>query len=252
MLVLALAGCGGREPEAPAPADAAQAVVEPATLVREERCPPGSERAVGDRRRAFAVSVDEGTVAARRRPGGEVVARFGTENVNGVRTVLGVVGTVVDRRCRPTWYRVQLPMRPNGVQGYVRAAEVTLHRVTTRIVVDLSERRVTLYRDGRRVLATTAAIGSEATPTPTGRYYVNQRLLAADPDGPFGPGAVGISAFSPVLTGWAQGGPIAIHGTNDPSSIGLAVSNGCLRIANDVLVRLFEATPAGTPVMIRA
>ena len=39
--------------------------------------------------------------------------------------------------------------------------------------------------------------------------------------GPFGPGGIGISAFSPVLTGWAQGGPIAIHGTNQPASIGL-------------------------------
>ena len=30
---------------------------------------------------------------------------------------------------------------------------------------------------------------------------------------------LGISAYSPVLTGWAQGGPIAIHGTNEPDLI---------------------------------
>jgi lipoprotein-anchoring transpeptidase ErfK/SrfK len=124
--------------------------------------------------------------------------------------------------------------------------------VRTRIVVDLSARRVTLFRAGRKVLATTAAVGSPATPTPTGRYYVNQRLVPTDPGGPFGPGAIGISAFSEVLTGWTQGGPVAIHGTNEPWLIGRAVSNGCIRVRNDDLRRLFKLAVAGTPVEIRA
>jgi len=118
-------------------------------------------------------------------------------------------------------------------------------------VVDLSDRRVTLYRDGRRVLSATAAIGSSATPTPVGRFYVNQRLIPTDKSGPFGPGAVGISAFSEVLTGWTQGGPIAIHGTNTPSSIGHAVSNGCIRLPNATLRKLFAQALNGTPVLIR-
>jgi lipoprotein-anchoring transpeptidase ErfK/SrfK len=63
-------------------------------------------------------------------------------------------------------------------------------------------------------------------------------------------GAIGISAFSNVLTGWAQGGPVAIHGTNEPWSIGRAVSNGCIRLPNPALRRLFRATPAGTPVVV--
>ena len=85
----------------------------------------------------------------------------------------------------------------------------------------------------------------------TGSFYVNQRLIPTDKNGPFGPGAVGVSAFSNVLTGWTQGGPVAIHGTNEPWSIGHAVSNGCVRVRNRVLRRLFAATPAGTPVLIR-
>jgi lipoprotein-anchoring transpeptidase ErfK/SrfK len=93
-------------------------------------------------------------------------------------------------------------------------------------------------------------VGSSATPTPTGSYYVNQRLIPTERGGPFGPGAIGISAFSNVLTGWTQGGPIAIHGTNEPWSIGRAVSNGCIRVRNPVLRRLFASTPAGTPVVI--
>jgi lipoprotein-anchoring transpeptidase ErfK/SrfK len=147
---------------------------------------------------------------------------------------------------------VQLPIKPNGITGWVRAAEVELAAVTTRIEVDLSERRVTLFDRGRRVLSTGAAIGSPQTPTPTGDYYVNQRLMSADPSGPFGPGAIGISAFSEVLTGWTQGGPIAIHGTNRPDLIGRAVSNGCLRVRNDRLLELFDRALAGTPVSVRA
>ncbi|HEY6053736.1 MAG TPA: L,D-transpeptidase, partial [Gaiellaceae bacterium] len=73
----------------------------------------------------------------------------------------------------------------------------------------------------------------------------------ADTHGPFGPGALGISAFSPVLTGWAQGGPVAIHGTDAPWSIGQAVSNGCIRVPNEVLTRMFRLAVAGTPVIIR-
>src|SRR5919206_478611 len=108
-----------------------------------------------------------------------------------------------------------------------------------------------LFRMGVVTLCAVAAVGSSATPTPLGRYYVNQRLVPEDPSGPYGPGAVGISAFSPVLTGWTQGGPIAIHGTNEPWSIGRSVSNGCIRLPNTTLNALFRVVPPGTPVIIR-
>jgi hypothetical protein len=52
-----------------------------------------------------------------------------------------------------------------GVEGWVRAADVELAKVRTRLEVDLSARRVTLFRDGRPVLETVGAIGSRATPT---------------------------------------------------------------------------------------
>src|SRR5439155_5764329 len=97
----------------------------------------------------------------------------------------------------------------------------------------------------------TAAIGSSATPTPTGSYYVNQRLVPTDKNGPFAPGAVGISAFSNVLTGWTHGGPVAIHGTNAPWSIGKAVSNVCIRLPNPTLRRVFPQAIAGPPGPIR-
>jgi hypothetical protein len=203
-------------------------------------------------RRLAHAAVVRGAARAFRRPGRGELATFGTRNVNGAPTVFGVLGRVVDHGCKTRWYRVQLPMRPNGTVGYVRTRDVQIFPVRTRILVELAARRVTLFSGGREVLATTVAIGSAATPTPVGYFYVNQRLRPSDPSGPFGPGAIGISAFSNVLTGWAQGGPVALHGTNRPWLIGQPVSNGCIRLRNDVLQRLFDIVRPGTPVVVRA
>jgi len=219
--------------------------------VAETACVAGSVQRLGTPRRSYA-AIARTRLTAFRRPGRGRFAEFGVRNVNGVATVFAVRSRRIDGTCRARWYRVQLPIKPNGVRGWVRAKDVTLVRVRTRVVVDLSARRVTLFSRGRRVMSVRAAIGSSATPTPTGSYYVNQRLIAPDARGPFGPGAVGISAFSEVLTGWVQGGPVAIHGTNRPDLVGQAVSNGCIRIRNDDLRRLFSLALAGTPVLVRA
>jgi lipoprotein-anchoring transpeptidase ErfK/SrfK len=205
---------------------------------------------LGSTRLAYAAIV-RSRAEVSRRPGAGAFASFRRLNVNRVPTIFSIRGAVVDGRCNPKSYLVQIPKRPNGVTAWVPAAQVDVAKVSTRIVVDLSARQVTLYRDGKPVLRSQAAVGAPATPTPTGRFYVNQRLIPLEKGGPFGPGAVGISAFSNVLTGWTQGGPIAIHGTNAPWSIGKAVSNGCIRIPNAALKKLFDQALSGTPVLIR-
>jgi lipoprotein-anchoring transpeptidase ErfK/SrfK len=154
--------------------------------------------------------------------------------------------------CRPVGYKVQLPIRPNGSTGFVSLRSVTRRPVRTRVEVDLSAHRLTLFRDGERVLTTRIGIGAEYTPTPTGSYYVNQLLRADNPGGAYGPGAIGISAYSPTLRDWKQGGPIAIHGTNAPSSVGRSVSHGCIRVQNAVLLRLYRIVRPGSPVVVHA
>ena len=259
MVAVALAGgCGAQELEDELsvqgrggdPPIVVEGGGEPAVERPSDRCDPAREERLGTERMAYAARA-KGAVRASRNPGGPAFQVFRRTNENGVRTVFGVIAAVRDRECRAAWYRVQLPIRPNGATGYVRAGAVVLFKVRSRIEIDLSERRIDFLRDGRRFLRLSAAIGKDATPTPVGRFYVNQRLLVSDSSGPYGPGAIGISAFSPVLTGWTQGGPIAIHGTNDPSSIGKAASYGCLRIENRRLRSLLHANPEGTPVVIR-
>jgi hypothetical protein len=216
---------------------------------------PGRTRAcatepLGSPTLAYAGWATHGAVAYER-PGGGVATHFAAHNVNGYPTLFGIVGKTAGGACGGLWYRVQLPIRPNGSVGWVRAGAVVVELVRTRIVVDLSERRLWLYRGGRLVLRAPVGIGAPATPTPTGRFYVNQRLVPDDRSGPFGPAALGISAFSPVLTWWPQGGPIAIHGTDEPGSIGEARSNGCIRLQDAALQRVFAAAGAGTPVVVR-
>jgi lipoprotein-anchoring transpeptidase ErfK/SrfK len=270
-LILAIAAaCSGRgEPAAaPAPPEPEPAsVLDPTLKILEQKLPPPAEdepvtasdhacaagqvKSMRTARKAYAAVV-RSQATAYARPGNGRLMTFGRLNANGVPTVFGVLAAVVDRECKPRWYKVQLPARPNGLVGFVRAKAVKLGLVTTRISVDLSERRLEVFRDGKLVLRSAAAIGASITPTPTGHYYVNQRLVAPDPWGPFGPAAIGISAFSPVLQDWAQGGPIAIHGTNDPSSIGKPASHGCIRIGNDSITWLFRSVPLGAPVTITA
>ncbi len=43
-----------------------------------------------------------------------------------------------------------------------------------------------------------------------------------------------------------------IHGTNDPSSIGKAVSSGCIRMINQDVMDLYERTPMDTKVVVLA
>ncbi len=239
LLALLLAGCGSHRGTDVAGVLGAQV----------QQCTDGELLPLGSARTAYAGSAPHGAIAYGA-PGGAVVARFGPTNVNGYPTVFGLVGAVVRADCTPRWYRVQVPLKPNGETAFVRARALVVETVPTRIVVDVSRRQLTLFRNGKPELTATVAVGSPSTPTPIGRYYVNQRLVPTDAHGPFGPGAIGISAFSNVLTGWAQGGPVAIHGTNEPWSIGHAVSNGCIRLPNATLQRVFHETLAGTPVII--
>ena len=68
--------------------------------------------------------------------------------------------------------------------GYVKPHVVTVAKVTARIEVDLSARKLTFFKRGKRVLRTSVAVGSPSTPTPIGRFYVNQRLLTTIRTGP--------------------------------------------------------------------
>ena len=41
-----------------------------------------------------------------------------------------------------------------------------------------------------------------------------------------------------------------IHGSNDPNSIGQAISSGCIRMLNEDVIDLYERVTVGAPVVI--
>lgn len=150
------------------------------------------------------------------------------------------------------WIEVQLPVRPNGTTGWVRREEISLSGNPYRVEIDTAAHQLRVMRDNDLMVETTVGIGTGATPTPLGRFYIIELLQPAEgPDGPYGPYAFGLSGFSETLTSFAGGdGVIGIHGTNRPDALGTDVSHGCVRVANDVIESLAGLLPLGTPVLI--
>jgi lipoprotein-anchoring transpeptidase ErfK/SrfK len=107
------------------------------------------------------------------------------------------------------------------------------------ITINTKNKKLTLYKDGMAVKTYTVAVGKPSSPSPKGTFRIVDR--AVRPGGPFGARWLGLSA---------PGGDYGIHGTNNPSSIGKAVSNGCIRMYNKDIIELARTVPIGTKVTI--
>ena len=146
--------------------------------------------------------------------------------------------------------RVVVPYASHRRSGWIPLRG--LRRLTTwvAVLVDLSEHRVTVERRGKILFRAPAATGAPSSPTPTGRYFVTDRVPFSG--GSLGSFAFGISGIQPNLpAGWTGGNQLAIHGTSDPSSIGHSVSAGCVRVSEATLSRLKSLLRLGTPVVIQ-
>ncbi len=166
-----------------------------------------------------------------------------------VRTVLPVLGEA--RIAGALWLRVRLPGRPNGHAGWITAARTRPAVTLWRLAVSLSHRRVTAYHEGRRVRGFRVVVGKRSTPTPRGRFFVEEAvaLSRADAGAPF---ALATSARSQVLQEFDGGpGQIALHGTgNLPGRLGSAVSHGCIRMSPRAITWLARRIRSGTPVTV--
>jgi lipoprotein-anchoring transpeptidase ErfK/SrfK len=152
---------------------------------------------------------------------------------------------------RGPWLRVQVPVRPDGSEGWVRASDVALSTIDTRVVITLGTRTLQAFAGDQLLAQTEVVIGAPATPTPTGRFFVTD-YTARVPTGSYGPWVLPLSAFSQVMDRFSDGVPvIAMHGTNHPEYVGQNRSNGCIRMPNAVVQTLRDHLPLGTPVDIR-
>lgn len=123
------------------------------------------------------------------------------------------------------------------------------------LVLRLGERKVYVYQGDRVKASYPVAIGKASTPTPTGTYEVFQMIKDPVWQSPWtgrvtqpGPN----SALGVRWIGFAQmsNGIIGFHGTPTVNSIGHAASNGCVRMYNRDVLKLFAAVEMGTKVIV--
>jgi lipoprotein-anchoring transpeptidase ErfK/SrfK len=189
--------------------------------------------------------VTTGFVDVHNAPGGSATLTLGPTTSFGTTRVL-----LVEEE-RDGWVKVRLPVRPNHRSGWIPADQVAVEDLDVEVRVDLATRALTVHRGDLTLLSTPVAVGTAHNPTPTGTFFITDKLETPDPNGAYGPFALGLSGYSETLTEFAGGdGQIGIHGTNDPTSIGADVSHGCIRVPNEIVVQLADLLPLGTPVHI--
>ncbi len=129
------------------------------------------------------------------------------------------------------------------------------------LVVDLSERSLTVLEGGEVARTYSIAVGRSSNPTPTGSYRIGRvvwnpgwvpppskwarNMRARAPGDPRNP-MQGVKMY--FREPWYY-----IHGTNDPGSIGEAASRGCIRMRvgdAKALARRIVQHPGSVPLEI--
>ncbi len=107
---------------------------------------------------------------AYRSPGRTAFARFGLHNVNGVPTTFRVLRTQIGADCRPALVPRPAPRSARTAPGAGSAASAARRYVVDyRILVDLSDRVVTVFKAGQRYVRTATAVGSARHPDADGQ-----------------------------------------------------------------------------------
>jgi lipoprotein-anchoring transpeptidase ErfK/SrfK len=142
------------------------------------------------------------------------------------------------------------------------ATPVPAHRASTReIVLQLSKRTISLRENGKLISSWPVAIGDPSTPTPVGRFTVQNKVVnpkyqstksgkinaTVGPNGPLGDRWLGFQQSGPNQYG--------IHGTPSAWSWTVtsraAVTNGCVRMLHEHVRKLFDLVDVGTPVIVQ-
>jgi lipoprotein-anchoring transpeptidase ErfK/SrfK len=126
----------------------------------------------------------------------------------------------------------------------------------TRLEISIKRRQVTLYKDNTPIKTYPVAVGRSGWETPKGNFQVlqmrqnpkwinpltDEAIPGGDPENPLGNYWIGF---------WTNGKNwIGFHGTPNPSSVGQAVSHGCVRMHNKDVEELFRQVSLGTPVTV--
>jgi hypothetical protein len=168
-------------------------------------------------------------------------------------------GTVPDRNQfgQPVWVpvlrrhgqhgRLLVPLGKRGRRVPADLSNMPLEWHRVRVVIDLSAERMVILDGRRRLGAFPVGKGAPSMPTPTGRFFVTDRLRFGQ-GSPYAPFAVGLSAHvSQLPPSWLGGDQVAIH----YGALG-AVSHGCIHAGLDAIRLIERRVGLGTLVVIKA
>jgi hypothetical protein len=180
-------------------------------------------------------------------PGGKRKIRLPAKTEWGSPRILSVV------RQRGDWLAVLAPELRNGEVGWLRERAGRLSTVSWSLSADLSRRLLVVRKDGRLVRRARIAIGRTGNPTPQGRFAVTDKLKVSDGGPPYGCCVLALTGHQTHLPrDWPGGDRLAVHATNNASSIGRAVSLGCMRVRSADARWLIETIPLGAPLTVRS
>ena len=122
------------------------------------------------------------------------------------------------------------------------------------VIVNKENNQLAFISDGEIQGTFPVATGKNTALTPEGLfnvtvkaknpYYRKKNIPGGDPRNPLGSRWIGFDAEG------TDGRIYGIHGTNQPSSIGKYISNGCIRMHNNNVEYLFDKVPIGTRVLV--
>ncbi|HWO97608.1 MAG TPA: L,D-transpeptidase family protein [Bacillus sp. (in: firmicutes)] len=122
------------------------------------------------------------------------------------------------------------------------------------IIINKSTNQLAYYENSQLKRVFAVATGKRPSYTPEGKFKVVNKLVnrpyykgkipGGDPRNPLGNRWLGLNARG------TWGTTYAIHGNNNPNSIGKYVSNGCIRMYDEQVEWLFNQVKVGTPVII--
>lgn len=233
------AGDDSQEPPTPAAGPATSETAEPRAVVHAPKRPEPGRYTILRVRRGQAAKL-------RARPGGKVVARVKSRTEFGSQQTL----TVVERR--GAWAGVTSSKRPNRRLGWVKEDASAFERARTEVSlrIDLSKRTLT-YKKGRTQRTVRVGIGGSASPTPTGRFAITDKLRGARYRNAYGCCILAMSGRQErIPPGWTGGNRLAIHGASAPQRFTGATA-GCVRAEARALKMLMRNVPLGTPVFVQ-
>jgi len=184
----------------------------------------------------------------------ETVEAFSKRNDSEARWILSNPGpfqgsrVLLVRNIEEDWIQVSMPIRPHGINAWIKRDSVTLAEHKAKVIVDKYTGLLEGWENGELLFKEAFTSGSEQHPTPLGDFYINEindgSIDASNEQ------LVGITAFSTTIDPTSEGDPAIAFLVNElKEGSEEQTTRGCIRVSRRVL-NLLTGLPLGTPVQI--